>query len=76
MGVGARDYRREYDNYQGTPNQRKRNDQRKKARRYMMKLGKVCKFDGKDVDHKDHDTSNMAPGNLSVMSKSRNRSKK
>ena len=78
MGLGARrrDYRKEYDNYQSRPDQRKRNDQRKKTRRLMEKNGRVRKFDGKDVDHKDKDTSNMTPGNLRVMSKSRNRSKK
>jgi hypothetical protein len=44
-----RDYRREYDTYQGTPEQRKRNDDRKQARRKMVKAGKVRK--GQDVDH-------------------------
>jgi len=76
MGLGARDYRKEYDNYQSRPEQRKRNDQRKKTRRLMMKNGRVRKFDGKDVDHKDNDTANLSPGNLRVMSKSKNRSKK
>lgn len=76
MAYGARDYRKEYDNYHSRPEQRKRNDQRKKTRRLMEKNGRVKKFDGKDVDHKNHDTSDMSPGNLRVMSKSQNRSKK
>lgn len=72
MGLGARrNYRKEYDNYQSRPDQRKRNDQRKKTRRLMEKNGRVRKF-----DHKDNNTSNLAPSNLQVMSKSKNRSKK
>lgn len=75
-GARKRNYRKEYDDYHSKPGQRKRNDQRKKTRRLMEKNGRVRKFDGKDVDHKDNDTSNLTQGNLRVMSKSRNRSKK
>jgi hypothetical protein len=49
--MAKRDYKEEYREYQGTPEQRKRNDARKKARRLMEKKGLVRKGDGKDVDH-------------------------
>ena len=47
-----RNYRKEYDNYQSKPKQRRNNDKRKAARRLMEKEGKVKKGDGKDVAHK------------------------
>ncbi len=47
-----RDYRSEYDNYQGQPAQIKRRDSRNKARAEMVRAGKAHKGDGKDVDHK------------------------
>jgi hypothetical protein len=46
-----RNYRREYDTYQGTEEQKKRRAARNAARAKMMKAGKVRKGDGKDVDH-------------------------
>jgi hypothetical protein len=48
----ARDYRREYDNYQGKPEQIKNRAKRNAARAEMVKAGRVKKGDGKDVDHK------------------------
>lgn len=69
-----RDYRKEYDNYHGKPEQRKNRSNRNKARRKMMKAGKVRKGDGKDVHHVDHRTSNNRGFNLRVQSKSKNRS--
>jgi hypothetical protein len=48
----ARDYRREYDNYQGKPEQIKNRAKRNAARAKMLKAGRVTKGDGKDVDHK------------------------
>ncbi len=70
----ARNYRLEYKNYQGKPKQIKRRAQRNAARRKMAKAGRVRKGDGKDVDHKNHNTANNSRGNLRVMSKHRNRS--
>lgn len=46
-----RNYRTEYDNYQGTEEQKKRRAKRNAARAKLMKAGKVRKGDGKDVDH-------------------------
>jgi hypothetical protein len=46
-----RDYKTEYDKYQGTPEQLKNRAERNKARAQMMKAGKVSKGDGNDVAH-------------------------
>ena len=47
-----RDYRKEYDNYHGKPEQRKNRSKRVLARREMEAAGRVKKGDKKDVDHK------------------------
>lgn len=47
----ARDYRQEYLNYQGRPDQIKKRAERNHARRAMEKVGAVRKGDGMDVDH-------------------------
>jgi hypothetical protein len=71
-----RNYRSEYDNYQGTPEQIKKRAERVKARRMMEKTGAAKKGDGKDVDHikpmRSGGTSTKA--NLRMRSKSANRS--
>jgi len=71
-----RNYRQEYDRYQGTPEQIKKRSARNAARRKMEQKGLVRKGDGKDVDHVqalakggDNDTDN-----LRVLPKSKNRS--
>ena len=46
-----RNYRAEYDRYQGKPEQIKNRTARNAARRKAMKEGKVKKGDGKDVAH-------------------------
>jgi len=46
-----RDYRREYELYQGTEKQKKNRAERNAARAMFMKKGLVRKGDGKDVDH-------------------------
>lgn len=51
MSSKNRNYRREYDAYQGTPEQIKKRAMRNAARAKMMKKGKVRKGDGKDVGH-------------------------
>lgn len=61
--------------YQSTPEQLKRNAERKAARRKLEKEGKVHKFDGKEVDHKkplDSGGTN-ARSNLRVESAAKNR---
>lgn len=71
-----RNYKKEYENYQGKPEQIKNRSERNQARAAMEKAGKVHKGDGKDVDHKNpliKGGSNSA-GNLRVQSKHANRS--
>jgi hypothetical protein len=46
-----RPYKKEYEQYDGTPAVKKRRAQRNKARRMLEKEGKVHKGDGKDVNH-------------------------
>lgn len=48
----ARDYKKEYREYQGTEEQKHNRALRNKARRQMEREGKVHKGDGKDVDHR------------------------
>lgn len=70
----SRDYRSEYDNYQGTEEQKKRRAIRNAARRKLEAEGKVRKGDGKDVHHVSG--LHNAASNLRVVSKSANRSMK
>lgn len=51
MARKPRNYRREYDEYQGTPKQKKRRAARNAARSEAEKKGLVRKGDGKEVDH-------------------------
>jgi|JI10StandDraft_1071094.scaffolds.fasta_scaffold2202207_2 hypothetical protein len=47
-----RDYKKEYNNYQGKPEQLKNRATRNNARRQALKAGRVSKGDSKDIDHK------------------------
>lgn len=47
----VRNYREEYDDYQGTPLQKKRRADRNRARRIAERQGRVHKGDGMEVDH-------------------------
>lgn len=47
-----RNYAREYANYDGTEEVKKKRAERNRARRVMMEKGLVKKGDGKDVHHK------------------------
>jgi phosphoglucomutase len=47
-----RNYKREYETYQGKPEQIKNRAMRNKARATLAKDGKVAKGDGMDVSHK------------------------
>ena len=69
-----RNYRREYLRYHAKKKQKKRRAQRNAARSKMVKSGKAKKGDGKDVHHKNRDTSDNSSKNLAVVSKSANRS--
>ena len=65
-----RDYKKEYENYQGKPEQIKRRAKRNEARR-SLKDRKDIK--GKDVHHKDNNPMNNDKSNLSIVSKNFNR---
>lgn len=73
--MAKRNYRKEYDNYHGTAEQRKKRSKRVLARRKLEKEGKVSKGDGKDVDHKNPLRSGGGNGrsNLRVRSRKSNR---
>jgi len=47
----VRDYKKEYANYDGTEEVKKKRAQRNKARRMLEREGVVKKGDGKDVHH-------------------------
>lgn len=71
-----RPYKKEYESYQGKPDQIKKRAKRNAARAELMKEGKVSKGDGKDVDHVKplSKGGTSARGNLKVKSASANRS--
>ncbi len=70
-----RNYKREYETYQGRPDQIKKRAQRNAARAKLMKAGKVRKGDGKDVAHvKAIDKGGSIKDGLRVESASANRS--
>lgn len=59
--------------YNSSPAQKKRRAERNASRAIMEKKGAVRKGDGKDVDHRNHKTSDKSSKNLSVMDRSKNR---
>ena len=68
-----RNYRKEDDNYHAQPEQREKNAARLRARRLMVKKGKVKKNDKMDVHHKDNNPLNNDTKNLSVVTQKYNR---
>ena len=75
MPMKVRNYKREYETYQGKPDQIKKRAMRNAARAKMMKAGKVKKGDGKDVAHvKAFDKGGSNGDGLRVEPKSKNRS--
>lgn len=68
-----RNYRHEYDAYQGRPDQIKERAKRNAARREMVKKGKAHKGDGLDVAHVDNNEYNNDPANLAMWTKKHNR---
>ena len=67
--LDERNYRKEYDNYQGRPEQIVRRSSRNKARRVMGDKTKI----GMDVGHRDNDPLNNDPSNLRNEDPSKNR---
>ena len=71
-----RDYRKEYDDYHGTPKQRKNRSSRVLARRKMIKKVGEGAVNGKDVDHKDGNPRNNSDQNLRILAIKKNRASK
>lgn len=74
----ARDYKKEYREYHGKPEQIKNRAKRVQARRDMIKAGRAAKGDGKEVDHKRplSKGGTNAKSNLRVVSRRTNRAKR
>lgn len=74
MARKKRNYRKEYDDYQGKPAQIKRRSERNKARtKAVKKYGKKALI-GKEVDHLgSHRTGSLAKVPTKVVSKHANR---
>ena len=70
----GRNYRNEYDSYQGKPSQIKNRASRNKARAQMIKAGKAHKGDGKDVGHKNGNPRDDKMSNYMMQTKHSNRS--
>jgi hypothetical protein len=69
-----RDYKKEYENYHSSEEQKKDRAGRNGARR-MLKKKHGNSLLGKDVDHKDRNPRNNSISNLRLQSKSVNRSR-
>ena len=70
----VRDYRKEYDDYQGTPEQKKRRAERNRAQRIAERKGRVHKGDGKELDHVGfHRTGSLRNVPTKVTSRTANR---
>ena len=76
MAKTKRDFRKEYDTYQGTPEQIANRSSRNKARRLMEdKLGKAA-IAGKDIGHANNNPKDNSAKNLRVETKHANRARK
>lgn len=73
LNIMSRDYKKEYANYQGKPEQIKRRSSRNKARRLAIKKHGKAAVNGKDIDHKDRNPHNNSSSNLRIQSKKENR---
>lgn len=76
MRNGKRDYKKQYEEYDGKESVKKDRAKRNGARRQMEREGKVSKGDGKDVDHKKplSKGGGNSRSNLRVRSSSSNKS--
>ena len=59
--------------YNSSEEQKTRRADRNGSRAKLAAAGKVRKGDGKDVDHRNHKTSDKSASNLSVMDRGKNR---
>lgn len=78
-----RNYKREYALYYGNKDQlnlkhflrRKEKSARNMLRQKLQKRGLVSRFDGMDIDHKDHNPLNSNIKNIRIVHRSLNRAK-
>ena len=73
MGKKIRDYRKEYDDYHGKPEEIQRRSNRNKARRKVAKTRSLSWLD--EVDHIDNYPNNNKSANLRVVSRNKNRTR-
>ena len=73
MGKKIRDYRKEYDDYHGKPDEIARRAARNKARSKKKKKGLMNLGPNDEVDHIDNNPENNSPDNLRVVSRHKNR---
>ena len=73
---GVRNYKKQYEKYDGRDDVKKDRAKRNAARRELEREGKVSKGDGKEVDHKKplSKGGSNSRSNLRVRSRSDNRS--
>lgn len=69
-----RNYKSEYQNYQGKPDQIKRRSERNKARRLALKKGLLSPGADLDINHKNGSPLDNKLSNLEAISKKANRS--
>lgn len=74
MAKKPRNYRQEYDAYQGSEKQKINRAERNAARAKMIKAGKARVGDNKDVAHVSGSTKNNSMSNLKMETKKQNRS--
>ena len=76
MTNGKRDYKKQYEKYDGNDDVKKDRAKRNGARRMLEREGRVSKGDGNDVDHKTplSKGGSNAKKNLRVRSASANKS--
>lgn len=76
MAKKARNYRKEYDEYHGTPEQKKRRAERNRDRAAAERSGRVRDGDGKEVDHVNAPRKGSLAGSRTrVIGKKANRQK-
>jgi hypothetical protein len=74
--MSERNYDKEYQQYHGTEEQKKRRAQRNAARRSAMRAGKVKKGDNKEIDHiASNRKGKLDNSRVRVISKAANRRK-
>lgn len=76
MAKKPRDYRKEYDTYQGTPEQIANRASRNAARQKVTKAKGADAVAGRDVNHKNGNPRDNSPSNLNIESKAVNRARK